>query len=80
MWRCEVALATQRAGQLANIQLQTPDVLTTEQYKHDAEIGAYDLDHLRSVCAGGDAAGEHAVHRTAAAGSGLARRKTKTQR
>ena len=39
----QVALATQRAGRLANIQLKTPDVLTTEQYKRDAEIGAYDL-------------------------------------
>jgi hypothetical protein len=39
----QVALATQRAGRLANIQLKTPDVLTTDQYKHDAEIGAYDL-------------------------------------
>jgi hypothetical protein len=39
----QVALATQRAGRLANIQLKTPDVLTTDQYKHDADIGAYDL-------------------------------------
>jgi hypothetical protein len=39
----EVALATQRAGRLANIQIQTPDVLTKEQYKRDAEIGTYDL-------------------------------------
>src|SRR6185295_10019032 len=39
----QVELATQRAGRLANIQFQAPDVLTTEQYKRDAEIGAYDL-------------------------------------
>jgi hypothetical protein len=39
----EVALATQRAGRLAKIQTQTPDVLKSEQYKHDAEIGTYDL-------------------------------------
>jgi hypothetical protein len=39
----QVALATQRSGRLANIQFQNPDVLTSEKYKHDAEIGAYDL-------------------------------------
>jgi hypothetical protein len=39
----QVALATPRSGRLANIQLQSPDVLTTEKYKHDAEIGSYDL-------------------------------------
>jgi hypothetical protein len=39
----QVALATQRSGKLANIEIKTPDVLTTEQYKHDAEIGTYDL-------------------------------------
>ncbi len=38
-----VALATQRAGRLANIQFQTPDVLTNDEYKRDAELGAYDL-------------------------------------
>ena len=38
-----VALATQRSGRLANIQFQTPDVLKTEQYKSDAELGTYDL-------------------------------------
>jgi hypothetical protein len=39
----QVALATQRSGRLANIQFQNPDVLTSDKYKHDAEIGAYDL-------------------------------------
>src|SRR3954470_23118120 len=39
----QVALATPRSGRLANIQFQTPDVLTTEQYKRDAENGTYDL-------------------------------------
>ncbi len=39
----EVALATQRAGKLANIEFKKPDVLTSDQYKRDAESGAYDL-------------------------------------
>ncbi len=39
----QVALATQRAGRLANIQFKTPDVLTTEEYKREANIAAYDL-------------------------------------
>jgi hypothetical protein len=39
----EVALATERAGRLANIQLQTPDYLGTEEFKRDAEGGSYDL-------------------------------------
>ena len=39
----QVALATPRSGRLANIQFQTPDFLTTDQYKRDAEIGAFDL-------------------------------------
>ncbi len=38
-----VALATQRSGRLANIQFQTPDVLTNDQYKRDAALGTYDL-------------------------------------
>jgi hypothetical protein len=39
----EVALSTKEAGQLANIQLAAPDVLTTDEYRRDAESGAYDL-------------------------------------
>src|SRR6476659_4542350 len=39
----QIALATQRSGRLANIQFQAPDVLLTNQYKRDAEIGTYDL-------------------------------------
>jgi von Willebrand factor type A domain/Aerotolerance regulator N-terminal len=39
----EVALATERAGKLANIELKKPDVLTTEEYKRDAGSGAYNL-------------------------------------
>ncbi len=39
----QVALATQRAGRLANIQIKAPDVLTTDQYKRDADLGAYDF-------------------------------------
>lgn len=39
----EVALATQRSGRLANIEFKSPDFLTTEQYKRDADIGTYTL-------------------------------------
>jgi hypothetical protein len=39
----EVALATERAGRLANIQFQTPDYLASEEYKRDTDGGAYDL-------------------------------------
>lgn len=39
----EVVLGTQRAEKLANIELQKPEVLTTDQYKRDAEAGTYDL-------------------------------------
>jgi hypothetical protein len=39
----EVALATKEAGQLADIRLATPDVLTTNEYRRDAESGGYDL-------------------------------------
>jgi hypothetical protein len=39
----EVALATERAGRLANIQFQTPDFLASEEYKRDTEAGVYDL-------------------------------------
>jgi hypothetical protein len=39
----EVVLATQRAGKLANIELKKPDILTTDEYKKDADAGAYDL-------------------------------------
>jgi hypothetical protein len=39
----QVALGTVRAGRLASVQFQSPDVLTTDQYKRDAEIGTYDL-------------------------------------
>jgi hypothetical protein len=37
----EVAMATQRSGRLANIELKSPDFLTTDQYKRDAELGTY---------------------------------------
>jgi VWA domain-containing protein/aerotolerance regulator-like protein len=39
----QVAVATERAGRLANIQLKSPDFLTSADYKRDADIGAYDL-------------------------------------
>jgi hypothetical protein len=39
----QVALATPRSGKLANIEVKSPEVLKTEQYKRDAEIGTYDL-------------------------------------
>ncbi len=39
----EVALATERAGKLANIEFKTPDVLSTDAYKRDADSGAYNL-------------------------------------
>lgn len=39
----QVALATERAGKLANIEVKPPDVLTTDQYKKDAELGTYSL-------------------------------------
>jgi hypothetical protein len=39
----EVALATERAHKLGNIEFKAPDVLTTDAYKRDAESGAYNL-------------------------------------
>lgn len=39
----EVALATKRAGKLANIEIKKPDILTSEQYKKDVDAGTYDL-------------------------------------
>ncbi len=39
----EVALATQRAGKLANIEFKKPDVLTSDEYKRDAGSGAFKL-------------------------------------
>ena len=39
----EVALATERAGKLANIEFKKPEILTSEAYKRDADGGAYDL-------------------------------------
>jgi hypothetical protein len=39
----EVALATERAGKLANIEFKKPEILTSETYKRDADGGAYDL-------------------------------------
>ncbi len=39
----QIALATQCAGRVANIQFKTPDILTTDAYKRDADTGAYDL-------------------------------------
>jgi hypothetical protein len=39
----EVALATERAGRLANVEFKAPDILTTDAYLRDADGGAYDL-------------------------------------
>jgi len=39
----EVALATERMGKLGAIEFKTPDVLTSEQYKKDADGSVYDL-------------------------------------
>ncbi|HEX3601669.1 MAG TPA: BatA and WFA domain-containing protein [Lacipirellulaceae bacterium] len=39
----EVALATQRAGKLANIEFKKPDILSSDGYKRDADSGAYSL-------------------------------------
>src|SRR3954462_8873245 len=39
----QVALATPRAGRLANIQIKSPDVLATDDYKRESELGLYDL-------------------------------------
>jgi hypothetical protein len=39
----EVAMATERAGKLANIEFKTPDVMTTDQYKRDMEASTYNL-------------------------------------
>ena len=39
----EVALATKEAGELANIKLAGPEVLSTDEYRRDVESGAYDL-------------------------------------
>ena len=70
--------AGRASWRISNSRRQT--MLTSEQYKSDADGGAYDLDHLRSMRAGGDAAGEHAVHRPAAAGAGVARRRKRKRR
>lgn len=39
----EVALATERAGKLANIEIKKPDFLSSADYKRDAGSGAYNL-------------------------------------
>jgi hypothetical protein len=39
----EVALATDRAARLANIEFKSPGVLESKEYERDASIGAYDL-------------------------------------
>jgi hypothetical protein len=39
----EVALATERMGKLGGIEFKTPDMLTTDQYKKDADASVYDL-------------------------------------
>lgn len=39
----EVAVATERAGKLANVEIKKPDFLTTADYKRDADAGAYNL-------------------------------------
>jgi len=39
----EVALATERAGRLANVEFKSPDFLETEDYKGAAATGAYKL-------------------------------------
>jgi hypothetical protein len=39
----EVALGTHRAERLGKIQIATPDVLTSDAYKKDAENGTYNL-------------------------------------
>jgi hypothetical protein len=39
----EIALATERAGRLADIRIAKPEVLDSAEYKRDAETGAYDL-------------------------------------
>src|SRR4029078_713678 len=39
----EVALGTKRSGRLGNVQFKTPDILATEDYKRDADSGAYNL-------------------------------------
>jgi hypothetical protein len=39
----EVALATERAGRLANVEFKTPDVLESEEFQRDADGGAYNL-------------------------------------
>src|SRR4051794_40683139 len=37
----EVALATERAKKIANVEFKKPDVLTSDAYKKDADSGAY---------------------------------------
>ncbi|MEX2306478.1 MAG: BatA and WFA domain-containing protein [Pirellulales bacterium] len=39
----EVALTTERARRLAGVEFKKPDVLESDQYKRDADGGAYDL-------------------------------------
>lgn len=39
----EVSLATKRAAKLAAVEFKMPDELTSDQYKKDAESGAYSL-------------------------------------
>ena len=69
----EVALATERAGKLANIEFKKPEILTSEAYKRDADGGAYDLI-IYDQCVPPTMPREYDVHRPAATGRGLARR------
>jgi hypothetical protein len=39
----EVALATERAGKLANIEFKTPDILTTDEYTREMAANTYNL-------------------------------------
>ena len=69
----QVALATTRSGRLANIQLKTPDVLATRRIQTRRRHRGVRPHHLRSMCAGSHAPGEHPVHWPLAARAGLAR-------
>ena len=73
MWRCRWRLTTQRAGRLANVEIKTPDVLATPEYKRDADIGAYDLVIYDQCAPATAAARECDVYWPTAARGGVAR-------
>ena len=69
----EAALATKEAGRIwRTSSLRRPSMLTTDEYKRDAEPARYDLVIYDQCAAGRDAPGQHAVDGPVAAGAGVA--------